>query len=113
MLEFPADWIMEPSSSQINLRDGATAEEGTCLLAVSCLRLPPGDWSGLPLSRLLLEAIEGDDRDRISAAARSTLPSLPSSHRPLRGFTNKNTSRDAQPALQAPNHSERQRPAAV
>ena len=66
VLEFPADWIMEPSSSQINIRDGATAEEGTCLLAVSCLRLPPGDWSGLPLSRLLLEAIEGDDRDRIA-----------------------------------------------
>lgn len=65
-LEFPADWIMEPDPSQVALRDGATAEDSTCVLAVSCLRLPPVDWSGLPLSGLLLEAVEGDDRDRIA-----------------------------------------------
>ena len=65
-LEFPADWIMEPGPSQINIRDGATAEDGSCLLSVSCLRLPPLDWRELPLSKLLLVAIEGDERDRIA-----------------------------------------------
>lgn len=36
------------------------------MLAVSHLRLPPGDWSALPLTRLLLDTVEGDDRDRIA-----------------------------------------------
>lgn len=66
VLEFPADWVMEPAPGQINLRDRATAEESNCVLAVSCLRLPPVDWSGLPLAKLLLEALQGDDRDRIA-----------------------------------------------
>lgn len=66
VLEFPAEWVMEPGPSQVNLRDGATAEDSTCLLAVSFLRLPPVDWRELPLARLLLEAVEGDDRDRIA-----------------------------------------------
>lgn len=65
-LEFPAGWTMEPGASQVKLRDGTTPEESNCTLAVSCLRLPPVDWSGLPLSRLLSEALESDDRDRIA-----------------------------------------------
>lgn len=66
VLEFPADWVMDPGQSQVNLRDRASAEESSCVLAVSCLRLPPVDGSELPLSRLLLEAVEGDYRDRIA-----------------------------------------------
>ena len=65
LLEFPADWAVEPASGQVNVRDGATAEASSCMLAVSCLRIPPVDWSGLPLPALLLESLEGDDRDRI------------------------------------------------
>ena len=66
VLEFPADWIVEPSTSETRIRDGASTEESSCVLAVSCMRLPPVDWSGLPLPRLLVEAVEGDDRDRIA-----------------------------------------------
>lgn len=66
-LEYPSDWVVEPRSGQIDLRDSSTLEESSCVLAVSCLRLPPRDWSDLPLSRLLLEAVEGDDRERIAA----------------------------------------------
>ncbi|MBI2073817.1 MAG: hypothetical protein HYT81_12455 [Gemmatimonadetes bacterium] len=68
LLEFPAHWSMEPGPPpQINLRDGPTAEDSSCLLAVSCLRLLlPVDFSGLPLSKLLLEAAEGDERDHIA-----------------------------------------------
>ena len=65
VLEFPADWVLEPASGQVNVRDAATPDDSTCVLAVSCLRIPPIDWSGLPLPTLLLESLEGDDRDRI------------------------------------------------
>jgi hypothetical protein len=40
MLEFPADWSVERTREQVNLRDRATAEESSCVLAVSCLRIP-------------------------------------------------------------------------
>lgn len=66
LLEFPVDWIVEPGPSQTQLRDEPSAEESSCVLAVSCMRLPPVDWSELPLPRQLIEAIEGDDRDRIA-----------------------------------------------
>ncbi len=67
VLEFPADWFVEPGPSQVDIRDAATAEAGSCLLAVSVLRLPPVDWTAVPLRTLLLEAVAGDDRDRIAA----------------------------------------------
>lgn len=66
LFEFPASWVVEPGADSIEIRDRATREESNCLLAVSYLRLPPMDWSGLPLSRLLLDAVEGDDRERIA-----------------------------------------------
>ena len=38
--------------------------DDACLLQVSVMRLPPGiDWSGLPLTHLLTEAIAGDGRE--------------------------------------------------
>ena len=73
LLEFPTDWIMEPAPTQVNLRDRATAEESSCVLAVSCLRLPPVDWSGLPLPQLLLDVIEGDHRNRMATAPVSVM----------------------------------------
>ncbi len=66
LLEFPAHWFVQLGSQQIDIRDGRSPEESKCVLAVSCLRLPAVDWSGLPLSRLLLEAVAGDDRERIA-----------------------------------------------
>lgn len=69
VLEYPADWVVEPGSRQIDIRDRATVEESSCVLAVSCLRLPPRDWSDLPLSRLLREAARGDDRERIATGS--------------------------------------------
>src|SRR2546430_261218 len=53
----------------------APPDDSTCQLAVSCLRIPSVDWSGLPLSTLLLDSIEGDDRDRIAIGpVRETCP---------------------------------------
>lgn len=47
------------------IRDRPTATESTCVLAVSYLRLPAVDWSGLPLSELLATAVQGDGREHI------------------------------------------------
>ncbi|MBI3982940.1 MAG: hypothetical protein HY337_08520 [Gemmatimonadetes bacterium] len=68
LLEYPAAWVVEPGRREFRIRDGACAEDSTCVLAVSFLRLPAVDWSGLPLARLLRDTAEGDDRDRISIA---------------------------------------------
>jgi hypothetical protein len=75
VVEFPADWVAAPAAGHVNVRDGATPADSTCQLAVSCLRIPSVDWSGLPLSKLLLDSIEGDDRDRIAIGpVRETCP---------------------------------------
>lgn len=66
-LEYPESWHVEPGRGQIDIRDREAIAESTCVLAVSYLRLPPLDWSELPLPRLLVEAVEADTRDRIAA----------------------------------------------
>lgn len=69
LLEYPADWVVEPGPGHMEIRDGASLEESNCVLAVSYLRLPIRDWSDVPLSGLLLKAAEGDDRERIDTGA--------------------------------------------
>ena len=66
MFECPAGWSVTPGTPQTDIRDGATPELSTCTLAVSCLQLPPADWTALPLSRLLRETIDAADEDRIA-----------------------------------------------
>ncbi len=65
VLEFPASWFVQPGRHQTDIRDRPTAAESSCVLAVSYLRLPPADWSALPLSQLLLDVAQADDRERI------------------------------------------------
>lgn len=65
VLEFPGAWIVQPGRHQTDIRDRPTGAESSCVLAVSYLRLPAADWSELPLSRLLLDVAEADDRERI------------------------------------------------
>ena len=69
LLEYPAGWAVEPGRGAIEIRDGANIEESNCVLAVSYVRLPPHDWSDVPLSGVLLKAAEGDDRERIATGA--------------------------------------------
>ena len=66
MFEFPKAGIVQPRPHQTDIRDGRNTEQSTCVLAVSHLRLPPADWTGLPLPQLLLEAVMADDRERIA-----------------------------------------------
>ncbi len=68
LLEFPAEWTLEPASEggQINVRDGVTTEDSRCVLAVSCLPIPPIDWTELPLAKLLIDVVDDGERDLIS-----------------------------------------------
>lgn len=58
----PQDWIIEPDSDSIKFYDGKPPDDN-CRLACSYIRLPPIDWSGLPLSELIRVATEGDERN--------------------------------------------------
>ena len=59
---FPQDWVVEPGSDSINLHDKKPPDDD-CRLAVSLMRLPPIDWSGLRLSTLVQQILDGDERD--------------------------------------------------
>lgn len=59
--DFPADWIVIPDADSIKLHDKPPPDDD-CVLAVSYLRLPPVDWSGLPLTDLVESATRGDER---------------------------------------------------
>jgi hypothetical protein len=70
---FPQGWVVVPASDCIELYDKQPPEDD-CRLAVSYLRLPPLDWSGLPLAELITTAAEGDRRKLLS---RSDIVSVP------------------------------------
>ncbi|HEY3243817.1 MAG TPA: hypothetical protein VGM03_10740 [Phycisphaerae bacterium] len=59
--DFPEDWVTKPVSDSIEFYDRQPPDDD-CRLAVSCINLPPIDWSGLPLSRLLEEGEKADTR---------------------------------------------------
>jgi hypothetical protein len=61
---FPENWTVIPDPDSIKLYDRQPPDD-TCRLAVSYMRLPPVDWSGLPLARLVEVAIEGDERGTV------------------------------------------------
>ncbi len=58
---FPKDWVTVPASDCVALYDRRPPNDN-CRLAVSYLRLPPMDWTGLPLDELIASVIEGDQR---------------------------------------------------
>ncbi|HLG13083.1 MAG TPA: hypothetical protein VJH03_00980 [Blastocatellia bacterium] len=60
-IEFPQDWVVIPGDDSIKFHDKQPPDDDTCL-AVSYIRLPPIDWSGLPLSELLEVAMKDDTR---------------------------------------------------
>jgi hypothetical protein len=58
---YPEGWEVAPDEDAIKIYDRPKPDDN-CVLAVSYLRLPPIDWSGLPLSQLIQEASVGDTR---------------------------------------------------
>jgi hypothetical protein len=59
--DYPRRWIVRGDPDSIKFYDKEPPRDD-CVLAVSYLRIPPIDWTGLPLSRLVLEATKGDSR---------------------------------------------------
>ncbi len=64
----PQGWVVVPASDSIELYDQPPPDDN-CRLAVSYLRLPAIDWSGLPMAKLVMTAIEGDTRPVLSRGA--------------------------------------------
>ncbi|RPH57328.1 hypothetical protein EHM82_01535 [bacterium] len=59
--DYPRRWIVRGDAEGVKLYDRKPPRDG-CVLAVSYRRIPPIDWTGLPLSRLVIEATRGDGR---------------------------------------------------
>ena len=68
--DFPRAWIIKLKESSVCLHDKEPPDDD-CRLEVSYTRLPPVDWSGLPVEQLLDTAIESDTR-----AVESRAPSV-------------------------------------
>ncbi len=59
--DFPDTWVIKMNERTVCLYDREPPDDD-CRLEVSYTRLPPIDWSGLPVERLLETAVEGDAR---------------------------------------------------
>ncbi len=60
----PQDWAIELDSVSTKFYDRKPPKDD-CRLECSYIRLPPIDWSGLPLSQLIQIALEGEHRSLI------------------------------------------------
>ena len=60
-VDYPEGWIVKHHPDSMKIHDGEPPDDN-CVLAVSYIRLPPIDWSGLPLRELVAAAASGADR---------------------------------------------------
>jgi len=58
--DVPQAWILDLATSSFKFYDRQPPDDN-CTLEVSLIRLPPIDWSGLPLSQLIVQATEDED----------------------------------------------------
>ena len=59
--DYPTDWVVSPDDDSVKLYDKEPPDDDS-RLAVSYLRLPPLDWSGLPVAALVEAGMRGDER---------------------------------------------------
>jgi hypothetical protein len=59
--DYSEDWVVIPDDDSIKFYDKQPPDDDSCL-AVSYMRLPPVDLSGLPVSEMLKVAMQGDTR---------------------------------------------------
>lgn len=59
--DYPETWVLIPGENSINFHDRRPPDDDVHL-EVSIMRLPPANWSGLPLRDLIPAAISGDHR---------------------------------------------------
>ncbi|MBF2047777.1 MAG: hypothetical protein EDM05_037120 [Leptolyngbya sp. IPPAS B-1204] len=63
--DVPADWVFEPDEKSFRFLDGEPPNDNA-RLEVSFNKLPPADWSLVPLKPLLKQVVEDDHRNVIS-----------------------------------------------
>ncbi|HSB69105.1 MAG TPA: hypothetical protein VLH58_08890 [Candidatus Methylomirabilis sp.] len=59
--DYPQDWVVVPDEDSVKVYDKAPPDDDS-RLAVSYLRLPPVDWSELPVAELIEAGMRGDER---------------------------------------------------
>ncbi|HEY0511382.1 MAG TPA: hypothetical protein VGH73_05735 [Thermoanaerobaculia bacterium] len=59
--DYPRTWVVRGDSDSIKFRDRRWPNDN-CVIAMSYMRIPPIDWTGLPLAALLQTAIQGGTR---------------------------------------------------
>jgi hypothetical protein len=59
--DFPDTWVLKMGERTVCLHDREPPDDD-CRLEVSFTRLPPIDWSGMPVEQLLETAVGGDTR---------------------------------------------------
>src|SRR5918998_3723255 len=59
--DFPDTWVLKMGERTVCLHDREPPDDD-CRLEVSYMRLPPIDWSGMPVEQLLETAVGGDTR---------------------------------------------------
>lgn len=60
--DFPQDWFVDFDKKSVKFLD-AEPPNDNCRLEASFNRLPPADWSQLPLKKLLQDVMEHDERN--------------------------------------------------
>jgi hypothetical protein len=60
--EVPHDWFFEPDTKSFKFLDQQPPNDN-CRLEVSYNHLPPADYTGLPLSKILSEVLDKDERN--------------------------------------------------
>jgi len=61
--DVPEDWILDFGTTSFKFYD-AQPPDDNCTLEVSLIRLPHTDWSGLPLSKLILDSLAREETGR-------------------------------------------------
>ena len=59
--DYPQDWVVSPDDDSVKLYDKEPPDDDS-RLAVSYLRLPPVDWSGLPVAALVEAGMREEPR---------------------------------------------------
>src|SRR2546429_5999332 len=61
-LDYPEDWVVIPGENSINFHDRQPPDDDIHM-EVSIMRLPPFDWSGLPLQSTPIDRRPAQARD--------------------------------------------------
>ena len=78
--DIPQAWLVKPDSKTIKFHDREPPDDD-CTLALTVMRLPPADWSGMPVAGLVASLVEADRRPSVTSSGRGRRLG-PVGHRP-------------------------------